>query len=60
MWKEFLKGRTHDLYGLLFVIVVQTFMTLTAHQDVKELLDVMTVAVSAGVFADLWAHCFHH
>ncbi len=60
MWKYFEKGRTHDLYGLLVVIAIELASVLTTHNALSEIKDIIIMLISAGVFADLWAHCFHH
>jgi len=33
---------------------------LTTHNIINEIKDIIIMLISAGIFADLWAHCFHH
>jgi len=60
MWDHFLHGKTHDLYGLLIIIVIELASVLTSHNALDEVKDIIIMLISGGIFADLWAHCFHH
>ncbi len=60
MWEYFLHGKTHDLYGLLIMIAIELASVLTTHNIINEIKDIIIMLISVAIFADLWAHCFHH
>ncbi len=60
VWKYFVHGKTHDLYGLLIIIVLNFVILLTTNSKLYELIAVVDLMISTAIFADLWAHCFHH
>ncbi|MEM4745928.1 MAG: hypothetical protein QXF40_01085 [Metallosphaera sp.] len=60
IWSYFRKGKTHDLYGLLILIVLSIVMVMTQHNLTTMAFSLISLIVSVGVFVDLWAHCFHH
>ncbi|ALG96891.1 hypothetical protein AZ268_gp23 [Acidianus rod-shaped virus 2] len=60
MFYYFRRGKTHDLYGLLLLIVLSIIMIFSNDNVTEKIFAVIVLIVSTGVFVDLWAHCFHH
>ncbi len=60
MWSHFLKGKTHDIYGLLGVVATNFYLFFTTHSVSHELVAIFDLMITTGVMADIWAHCFHH
>ncbi len=60
MWPYFTRGKAHDLYGLLAIIALNLVLLLTTHSHLYELIAVADMMIASAIFADLWAHCFHH
>ncbi len=61
MWNAFIHGKTHDLYGLiiLFFILAYLFSFTYGHFTVSMLIAI-GIAIVFSIFADIWAHGFHH
>ncbi len=60
IWSYFVRGKTHDLYGLLAMIVLNFILLFMTHDRSYEIIAVLDLMISSAIFADLWAHCFHH
>ena len=60
MWYYFTHGKTHDLYGLLVLIVIGVVVNLVSVSLLNKTLGLVDVIIGAGIFVDLWCHCFHH
>ena len=60
MWYWFLRGKTHDLYGLLLLIFLSTIVYILDNNAVTRLVSILEIVISSNIFVDLWAHCFHH
>jgi uncharacterized protein YpmB len=60
MFYYFTHGKTHDLYGLLVLIVVGVIMNLVSVSLLDKFVSLVDVIIGTGVFIDLWCHCFHH
>jgi hypothetical protein len=60
IWRYFVRGKTHDLYGLLTIIVLNFLILLTTSNKLYEIIAVLDLMFATAIFADLWAHCFHH
>jgi len=56
----FTHGKTHDIYGLLFIAAISVFAEIVSTSIYERIfaLDVLIVAV--GLAVDLWSHCFSH
>lgn len=60
MWYYFLRGKTHDLYGLLLLIFLSTVVYILDTDTVIRLISTLEIIISSDIFVDLWSHCFHH
>jgi len=60
MWYHFTHGKTHDLYGLLILILLNIILYLTTDISLVKFIAIVDIVVSTGIFVDLWSHCFHH
>jgi hypothetical protein len=60
MLSHFLRGKTHDVYGLLLMVATNFYLLFSTASKTHELLAVIDLMTSTGIMADLWAHCFHH
>jgi len=60
MFSYFKKGKTHDLYGLLIIILLNIILYFTTNISLVKFIAIADIVVSTGIFVDLWSHCFHH
>lgn len=60
MFYYFTHGKTHDLYGLLVLVVVGVIANITSTSLDEKVLSLVAIIIGTGVFVDLWSHCFHH
>ncbi len=60
IWSYFVRGKTHDIYGLLAMIAMNFILLFTTHDRSYEIIAVLDLMISSAILADLWAHCFHH
>jgi len=60
MLNYFLKGKTHDIYGAIILVIVAIAIILYSNSVDIKALGVLDLLIGAGIAVDLWAHCFHH
>ena len=60
MFYYFTRGKTHDLYALIVIFVLAVVLYFTSASPVAKFISIADMILSAGVFVDLWSHCFHH
>jgi hypothetical protein len=60
MLSHFLKGKTHDIYGLILVVITNFYLLFSTHAVTHEVVAVLDLMTATGIMADIWAHCFHH
>jgi len=62
-WEYLKKGKTHDLYGLL-VLMIMSIIEMYYGFSEKNMFNItiwlIVFIISEGIFVDLWSHCFHH
>ena len=58
IFQYFLRGKTHDLYALIAVFVLNAVLYFEPH--LYRFVAIADLVLATGVFVDLWAHCFHH
>lgn len=56
----FVHGKTHDLYGLLILILLNIILYLLTNISLVKFIAIADIVISTGIFVDLWSHCFHH
>lgn len=56
----FVHGKTHDLYGLLILILLSIILYLLTNISLVKFIAIADIVISTGIFVDLWSHCFHH
>jgi len=60
MFSFFKKGKTHDLYGLLVLILLNIILYFATNISLIKFIAIADIIISVGIFVDLWSHCFHH
>jgi hypothetical protein len=60
MIKYFKKGKTHDLYGLLIIILLNIILYFQTDISLIKFISIADIVISVAIFVDLWSHCFHH
>ena len=60
MWYYFKKGKTHDLYALLIIILLSIILYFATNISLIKFIAIADIIISTGIFVDLWSHCFHH
>jgi len=60
MWYYFTHGKTHDLYGLLILILFNIILYFTTNISLVKFISIADIIISVAIFVDLWSHCFHH
>ncbi|MEM0134396.1 MAG: hypothetical protein QXU18_04105 [Thermoplasmatales archaeon] len=61
MWNAFIRGKTHDLYGLIIIFLIFLYFLKTTYGSFLDTVAIVIgIAITFAIFADLWSHCFHH
>jgi len=60
MWYYFVHGKTHDLYGLLALVLLNIILYFATNISLVKFIAIADIVISTGIFVDLWSHCFHH